>query len=205
MSELRYIVRSVTGYNITANTGQVVREPRPEHVLLRARPRQLLPRGTPRGRVLLAAWQGESAAGPCTQGRRGSARRPAQCRGLASNNGGEGVVVAWAAAVAVVLTSPLHHHRQHGYPAWWSRQAACIRYHESRGHWHIDTGNGYFGAYQFLVGTWRYHVAHPHPLRGWPARADKASPAQQTFIAWRTWIADGRSWREWGTAGLCGG
>lgn len=82
--------------------------------------------------------------------------------------------------------------------------AACIRQRESGGNYSTNTGNGYYGAYQFLPGTWQFHVEHPHPLRGWPVRADLASPAQQTFIVWRTYIWDGRSFREWGTAGGCG-
>jgi hypothetical protein len=50
-----------------------------------------------------------------------------------------------------------------------------------------------------MLGTWAKHVVH-----GWTLRPDLASPAQQTFVTWRTWIHDGRSWREWGTAGVCG-
>jgi hypothetical protein len=89
--------------------------------------------------------------------------------------------------------------RRHGYPPWWRREAACVRWHESRGRWHIQTGNGYYGAYQFLLSTWA-SVA----VRGWPSNPAAASPAQQTFAVWRVWIRDGRSWREWGTAGVCG-
>jgi hypothetical protein len=79
------------------------------------------------------------------------------------------------------------------------RAVACIRYHESGGRWHIATGNGYYGAYQFLWSTWASVM-----VRGWPSNPALASPAQQTFMVWRVYIRDGRSFREWGTAGMCG-
>ena len=34
----------------------------------------------------------------------------------------------------------------------------CIKYYESRGEYSIDTGNGYYGAYQFDPVTWDYVV-----------------------------------------------
>ena len=115
---------------------------------------------------------------------------------LVPNQEGRGVL-RWIGVIALVLS--LHHHRQHGYPSWWVRQAACIRYHESRGIWTINTGNGYYGAYQFRLSTWAAHV-----VPGWTLRPDRATPAQQTFVAWRTWLANGRSWYgQWGTAGMC--
>jgi hypothetical protein len=93
-------------------------------------------------------------------------------------------------------------HRRHRiHPRWnpgrtWLRQAACIRWHESRGNWRIDTGSGYYGAYQFLVTTWRSVGG-----RGYP---NQAPPREQSYRAWRVWLRDGHSWREWGTAGSCG-
>lgn len=104
-----------------------------------------------------------------------------------------------AALVAVSLAfHPHHHHRGH-YPRWWLRQAACIRHYESNNEWHINTGNGYYGAYQFLLGTWAAYA--PPKWTRWP---NLATPAEQTFVAWRTWEANGRSWYgQWGTARLC--
>lgn len=66
----------------------------------------------------------------------------------------------------------------------------------------MDTGNGFYGAYQFLRSTWRAHVVH-----GWPLNPARASPPQQTFIAWRNWIANGRRWggHQWpNSARACG-
>ena len=38
--------------------------------------------------------------------------------------------------------------------AWWLRQADCIHRHESRD-WHANTGNGYYGLWQFDLATWQ--------------------------------------------------
>ena len=79
-------------------------------------------------------------------------------------------------------------------PSWWLGQAACIRSHE--GTWTDNTGNGYYGSYQFLLSTWRSVGGRGYPY--------EASPTEQTFRAWLVWKRDGGSWREWGTAGACG-
>ena len=82
-------------------------------------------------------------------------------------------------------------------PAWWREQAACIRSHE--GSWTTNTGNGFYGAYQFLASTWRSVGG-----RGYP---HQASPAEQTYRAWLNWRANGNRWggRQWPVAArLCG-
>lgn len=78
-------------------------------------------------------------------------------------------------------------------PAWWLAQAACIRSHE--GWWTANTGNGYYGAYQFLLGTWRGvgGTGYPH----------QASPREQTYRAWLLWLRSGRSWSQWGPGWRC--
>ncbi|MBD0708214.1 MULTISPECIES: peptidoglycan DD-metalloendopeptidase family protein [unclassified Streptomyces] len=58
----------------------------------------------------------------------------------------------------------------------WEKVASC----ESTSHWHINTGNGYFGGLQFTQSTWeRYGGTHYAP------RADLASKDQQIAIAER--------------------
>lgn len=91
-------------------------------------------------------------------------------------------------AALVLALSPAHHHGH--YPAYWRREASCIRYQESRGEWHLRDG-----AYQIIPPTWA------SGLRGWTGRplhwaspAGAASPARQTFVAWRIWVHNGRSW-----------
>jgi hypothetical protein len=80
-------------------------------------------------------------------------------------------------------------------PAWWAQQAACIRSHE--GWWTANTGNGYYGAYQFLLSTWRAVGGQGYP--------HQASPREQTYRAWLNWRANGSRWGgQWGTASACG-
>ena len=87
-----------------------------------------------------------------------------------------------------------------GYPSFWRHQASCIRYKESRGNLRViasraaPDGEHAEGLYQFLPSTWRAHVP---PRAHFPSRPIRASFAQQTFVAWRTWVYDHRSWREW--------
>jgi len=83
-----------------------------------------------------------------------------------------------------------------GPPAWWLSQAACVRAHE--GWWTANTGNGYYGAYQFLLSTWASVGG-----KGYPSAA---APAEQTYRAYLVWQRDGGSWREWGagTRQACG-
>jgi hypothetical protein len=95
-----------------------------------------------------------------------------------------------AIVIAGQLAGPAHWHA----PAWWLRQATCI--HEREGAWDANTGNGYFGGMQFLLGTWR--------SVGGRGRPDLASPREQLLRAWLVYRRDGGSWREWGTARACG-
>lgn len=71
---------------------------------------------------------------------------------------------------------------------------ACIRQHESGGNYRIDTGNGYYGAYQFSLQTWRAIGGVGYP--------DDASPATQDAMAYRLLARAG--WGQWSTARVCG-
>ena len=79
-------------------------------------------------------------------------------------------------------------------PAGWYETALCI--HHREGAWNANTGNGYYGGLQFLLGTW-------HSVGG-IQRPDLAAPREQLYRAYLVWLRDGRSWVEWGTRGLCG-
>lgn len=79
-------------------------------------------------------------------------------------------------------------------PPWWLREALCIHGHE--GAWPDETGNGYSGGMQFLPSTWS--------SVGGSGRPSQWSPREQLYRAWLVWSRDGGSWREWGTAGICG-
>jgi hypothetical protein len=92
--------------------------------------------------------------------------------------------------------------RLHRFPHWWYLQAVCIHRHESvdwfygPGHTSGRYWNGYYGGFQFLLSTWQRAGG-----RGYPHRA---IPNEQYYRAWVIWKANHGSWREWGTAGMCG-
>jgi len=78
----------------------------------------------------------------------------------------------------------------------WLAEATCI--HEHEGAWNANTGNGYFGGMQFLPSTYRSVGGRAD------GRADLDSPQEQLRRAHMVWARDGGSFREWGTAGMCG-
>lgn len=71
---------------------------------------------------------------------------------------------------------------------------ACIRRLESGGNYAADTGNGYYGAYQFRESTWLSVGGHGYP--------DDASPAEQDIRARMLQARAG--WGQWSTASRCG-
>lgn len=79
-------------------------------------------------------------------------------------------------------------------PAWWLSEAVCIHSHE--GSWSSETGNEYSGGMQFTPYTWA--------SVGGPGLASQQEPREQLYRAWLVYLRDGNSWREWGTAGMCG-
>lgn len=85
--------------------------------------------------------------------------------------------------------------RAHRAPAWWVRAAAPVRWCESRGRYGIATGNGYFGAYQFALGTWHGvgGVGLPH----------QASPREQDWRAYLLWRL--RGFQPWPVCGRLAG
>lgn len=67
--------------------------------------------------------------------------------------------------------------------AQWSQLRQC----ESSGTYSINTGNGYYGAYQFNLATWR--------SVGGSGRPDQATPAEQDFRA--LYLYRMRGWQPW--------
>jgi nucleoid-associated protein YgaU len=64
----------------------------------------------------------------------------------------------------------------------WDRVAQC----ESGQHWHINTGNGFYGGLQFSAGTWRgYHGTK------YASRADRATRLEQIEVARRVLASQG--------------
>jgi hypothetical protein len=78
--------------------------------------------------------------------------------------------------------------------AWASSwQAQSVIRCESGGNYSINTGNGYYGAWQFDYRTWLGNGGGQ-----FAPYAHMATPAQQNYIAYRTWQA--RGWQPWACA-----
>jgi hypothetical protein len=81
----------------------------------------------------------------------------------------------------------------------WMRAALCIHAHEST-NWHLVNAP-YFGGMQFLLSTWYRAGGSGGSL--WAAA--RSSPREQLYRAWKVWLQDGGSWREWPTTSrICG-
>jgi hypothetical protein len=70
----------------------------------------------------------------------------------------------------------------------WSALRQC----ESNGDYSEDTGNGYYGAYQFTVGTWRSLGLGGLPSQASPAEQDQAAQQLQARRGWDQWPACAR-------------
>jgi hypothetical protein len=64
---------------------------------------------------------------------------------------------------------------------------ACIRQHESGGNYAINTGNGYYGAYQFSLSTWRSVGGSGLPSQASPAEQDMRAQILQSRSGWSPW------------------
>jgi hypothetical protein len=53
---------------------------------------------------------------------------------------------------------------------------------------------------QFLVSTWQRAGGRARDV----FTIARTSPREQLYRAWIIYLADRRSWREWGTASACG-
>lgn len=74
-----------------------------------------------------------------------------------------------------------------------TRKARSVVRCESGGNYHINTGNGYYGAWQFNYGTWLGNGGGKY------ARYAHLAPKfAQDHIAWKTWKS--RGWQPWACA-----
>jgi hypothetical protein len=69
---------------------------------------------------------------------------------------------------------------------------ACIRAHESGGNYAENTGNGYYGAYQFALGTWRGLGGSGLPSNAPPAVQDAMAQKLQALAGWGQWPVTSR-------------
>ncbi len=63
----------------------------------------------------------------------------------------------------------------------------ALRWCESTNDYAIDTGNGYYGAYQFSPDTWRSLGYGGLPHQAPPAVQDQAASRLWTLTGWRAW------------------
>lgn len=69
---------------------------------------------------------------------------------------------------------------------------AQLRQCESGGRYDINTGNGYYGAYQFLASTWN-RLGYPgYPHQAPPEVQDEAAQKLQAQSGWGQWPACSR-------------
>ena len=95
-----------------------------------------------------------------------------------------------AAAVTIGLVVPLTGASADPSASAWSRLRNC----ESSNDYSINTGNGYYGAYQFNLSTWRSVGG-----RGYPNYATRAEQDARALILYRE-----RGWQPWTCAGILG-
>jgi hypothetical protein len=69
---------------------------------------------------------------------------------------------------------------------------ACIRAHESGGSYTENTGNGYYGAYQFALGTWRAMGGSGLPSSAPPGVQDAMAQQLQARAGWGQWPVTSR-------------
>lgn len=62
-----------------------------------------------------------------------------------------------------------------------------LRMCESGGNYRTNTGNGYYGAYQFALGTWRGLGYGGYPHQASPATQDEAARRLQAMRGWSPW------------------
>jgi hypothetical protein len=69
---------------------------------------------------------------------------------------------------------------------------ACIRRYESGGDYRANTGNGYFGAYQFALGSWRSVGGSGLPSDASPAEQDRRAEVLLARQGWGAWPVSSR-------------
>jgi resuscitation-promoting factor RpfA len=78
---------------------------------------------------------------------------------------------------------------------------AKLRACESGGNYQANTGNGYYGAYQFALGTWRGLGYGGRPDQASPATQDEAVRRLQARSGWGQWPACSRRYGLGSSAG----
>ena len=66
---------------------------------------------------------------------------------------------------------------------------AALRYCESNNDYGANTGNGYYGAYQFALSTWEWLGYGGYPHEAPPSVQDEAALALYNIYGWSPWPA----------------
>jgi hypothetical protein len=70
-----------------------------------------------------------------------------------------------------------------------NEQLAALRWCESNDNYYINTGNGYYGAYQFSPITWWWLGYGGYPHEAAPAVQDEAARYLHSIFGWTPWPA----------------
>jgi hypothetical protein len=70
----------------------------------------------------------------------------------------------------------------------WARLRRC----ESGNRYYLNTGNGYYGAYQFNLRTWRAVGGRGYPHRAAPVEQDRRARVLYRERGWRPWAGCAR-------------
>jgi hypothetical protein len=95
-----------------------------------------------------------------------------------------------AAPAGAVTASPAaahHHHHHHKAQRVMNHKLRRLRECESGGRYHIDTGNGYYGAYQFAASTWHSLGYHGLPSKAKARKQDAAAKKLHASQGWHPW------------------
>ena len=114
----------------------------------------------------------------------GRHRRPRETRPIARTAMAAGGLTA-SALVAGQFAAPAAH-------AATSDDFQRLRNCESGGNYHANTGNGYYGAYQFSLSTWHGLGYSGKPSDASPATQDAAARKLQSRSGWGQWPACSR-------------
>jgi hypothetical protein len=85
-------------------------------------------------------------------------------------------------------TAPASAHSSHDQPAT-AENLEALRWCESGNDYGIDTGNGYYGAYQFSLGTWEWLGYWGYPHEAPPEVQDQAALDLYYYDGWNPWPA----------------
>ncbi len=138
-----------------------------------------------------AAQRAAQAAAAQQAAQAAAAQQAAQAGALQSAAGSQSTQgLPTAAGVASTLSGPAGTSSWGGMPAPPSQAAfAALRNCESGGNYGDNTGNGYYGAYQFALSTWQSLGYSGLPSQAPPAVQNQAASRLQAEAGWGQWPA----------------